>query len=502
MNRYAKIIRDSATLGGRQAVGLGLTVLQNIYAAKHLGPEGFGVYAIVTILSMMAAVGNLGYLGAAARELPHHRGLKDAAAAAAVLNHTATGELLIALIWTAAIVAAALLQQDGETLILLLLVAASVLPAKFAALYQVVAYAEKEFAIQSSIELGRTVVATSVVLILVPYWGVKAVLGAPVASSLFAVWLYRKHYCLNLDVRQIRKSELVRLAKIGLPVTGLNIVSGSAGLQRWCERTLIQVHLGTSSLGIYAFAAWVATQLLAIFGVVLQAIQPHIYELLSRDLDHVDVRRYLLRPMRTIVLAAAFAVGALATTLPDVILALLPEYATSIAALQVLLAATFVSAASWLPAVVLNAARFNGQLFYLGAWTISVVVSIALAVVLLLTDGGLIGVAVGYLVSQVIVIVMLFRRLSTFLFPERGDLVSFFRDLFLPSVNVIAAVTVIHVLDQLAGGPSTGWVALAVAAAKGVGFTVLCTPMLVDMERQYGLVAALRASRATRQMGQ
>lgn len=502
MNRYAKIIRDSATLGGRQAVGLGLTVLQNIYAAKYLGPEGFGVYAIVTILSMIAAVGNLGYLGAAARELPHYRGLKDAAAAATVLNHTVIGELLIALVWTAAIVAVALLQQDRETLILILLVAASVLPAKFAALYQVIAYVEKEFAIQSNIELGRTVVATSVVLLLVPYWGVKAVLGAPVASSLFAVWLYRKRYCLNLDVHQLRKGEFVRLAKIGLPVTGLNIVSGSAGLQRWCERTLIQVHLGTSSLGIYAFSAWVATQLLAIFGVVLQAIQPHIYELLSRDLDHVDVRRYLLRPMRTIMLAAAFAVGVLATTLPGVILALLPEYAPSITVLHVLLAATFVSAASWLPSVVLNAARFNGQVFYLGAWTISVTVSIALALVLLLAGGGLIAVAVGYLVSQVIVVVMLFRRLSRFLFPASGDLLSFVRGLFLPSANIVAAVTVIHVLDQLAGWPSAGWVGLAVAAAKGIGFTVLCMPMLVDMERQYGLVAALRASRAPHQIGQ
>jgi O-antigen/teichoic acid export membrane protein len=472
--------------------------VQNVYAAKHLGPEGFGVYAIVTILSMMAAVGNFGYLGAAARELPHYRSLDDDAAAAAVLNHTAIGELVIALIWTTVILCIALLQRDPETSLLLLLVAASVVPNKLAALYQVIAYAEKEFGVQSTIELGRTFLATILVLLLIPPIGIAAVLGAPVVSSLLAVWLYRRHFRLDLNLRGTNRSEFIRLAKIGLPVTGLNIVSGSAGVQRWAERSLIQLHLGTASLGMYAFSAWVVTQLLAIMGVVMQAVQPHVYELLSRDLDTEEVKRYLLRPMRTIALCAALVVGLLVAMLPDIISAVLPEYAPGIPVLHVLLVATFCSAVSWLPSVVLYAARFNGQLYYLGAWTIAVAVSVVLAFVLLAMDGGLIGVAVGYLVSQVIVMVMVYRRLGSFLFPAGGDLSDFIRGLALPVANVAAAIAAVHIVDRIAGWPPVGTAGLLLAGAKGLGFTIFCTPTLLAMERRYGILAALRASRTSR----
>jgi O-antigen/teichoic acid export membrane protein len=390
----------------------------------------------------------------------------------------------------------AIFWDDPRLSPLLWIVAASVVPAKLAAIYQVFALCDKAFWLQARIELIRCCFVTALVLAGVQKGGLVAVLGAPVLGSLLVIFLYRRHYSLGLRGVKLRYAEFLRQARIGLPITGLNVVSGNAGLQRWLERVLIQSSFGTASLGVYAFAAWVASQLLAMLGAVAQAIQPHLYDLLAQELTSDEARRRLVRPTWLMSVAAAVFLGAVASVLPNAIEAIVPEYKSCLPALQVLIAATFLSAVFWIPALILYSVRLNGQGSYFVFWTAAVAISIAIAAVALAYGGGVIWVAWGYLVSQGVVLVLTFRRVAQLLFPEKGDAIDFVKSLFLPIVNALLAVLATQAISMpLDVMPDEVWALLIMAAVKGALFCLLCLPTLYVIERRIGLMALFSRNR-------
>jgi hypothetical protein len=161
--------------------------------------------------------------------------------------------------------------------------------------------------------------------------------------------------------------------------------------------------------------------------------------------------------------------------------------------LQVLIAATFLSAVFWIPALILYSVRLNGQASYFLFWTAAVAISIAIATVALAYGGGLIWVAWGYLASQGIVLALTFRQVAPLMFPEKGDAIDFVKGLFLPVLNVVVALLATQVVTIQPEVISSGVLALLViAAVKGFLFFLLCLPTFYLIERRIGLVALFR----------
>lgn len=483
MSRQHKIITDSLVLGLRQTVSLALVALQTLFAAKFLGPAGFGTFAILQVLAMMAAVGNLGYLPAAARELPHYRATGDALRERAVFNHAAAGELAIAALWTSVIAVVALFQDDYELRLLLLIVAASVIPAKLVALYQLLTYADKAFDFQSRGALGITAITAALVVGLVWMLGLYIVLLAPTLANLSGILYYHTRYRLDLRWRALDRSEFRRLAEIGLPMAGLAVATGNNGLQRWIERTLISVYLGQAALGVFAFFVWISLALHTLLGGLIQALQPHLYELAVEPLDGPQVERVLLRPMWSFSVVGLVVIGLAMAALPDVIAAVLAEYLPGLGVMYVLLATSFVTCLYWIPGVLLSAVRFNAQLHYLSAWCAAIVVSSGAALAMLHAGWDSMALALAYLLSQVIVLILTYRRLWALLFAAPGSFRRFAIAHLGPATNVALAVVAMGVLWPLSSDAEAPARLLA-AAGKGLLFIVLALPTLALLERK------------------
>jgi O-antigen/teichoic acid export membrane protein len=491
MSRAARIMRDSVAVGVRQLLVLGLTIVQNLYAARYLGPQGFGTYALVTILTLAAAIVTPGFLSAAARELPHYRSLGELERERKIVRHMVLGEMGVALLWTLAILIFAAVQDERALRMLLLIAAVSVIPAKLANIYQVLASCDKAFGFQARVEVIRTGLMALIVIGGVEHLGLPLLLGAPVVASVLAAILYGRRYALPWNWRGVQGAELLRLGRIGLPMAGLNVVSGNAGAQRWIERLLIQQRLGTESVGLYSFAAWVALQLLSMLGSVAQAIQPHLYDILAKDMSGEQARQSLARPVWLMIMVSALFLGTASCALPLFIVALVPAYIPALPASQVLLLGSFLSAAYWIPAMVLYSVRVNGQIYYFLTWTAAVLVSALVAGLALFNDGGLLWVAWGFVASQILVLALTFRRVAPWIFPKAGELAEFLRSLTLPLANVALAVGVVTLLF-LSWTPVSRWMLLCLALVKAVVFLLLCLPAVLVTVRRTGLVAILR----------
>jgi len=488
MARYRKILGDSLKLGGRQAAGMFFSAIQTLIAARYLEPAGFGTFAIVSTAAMMASICGPGLLGAGFREVPHHQSLGNAKMAESVINHAAFGELAVAMAWAAGIAAFSVFQDNKQLLPMLMIVAISVVPAKIVGIFQLVAYREKNFDLQSKVDLSRAGITALLVIALIQPLGIYIVLLAPILANLIGAALYARRYRLALNVRGLRVAEFARLARIGLPITGANIVNSMSGLQRWAERLLIHSFLGIAMLGVFAFANWIALTVMTLAGSIMQSIQPHIYDVMSRDLDEKEIQAYLLRPMWSFAIGGAILFGLCAATLPDLVAGFLAPYAIGIPIMQCLLFAAYLNCVFGIPTIMIYSVSFNGQSFAFLACSIGVLASIIGAATLMYFGMGAIAAAIGFVTSQLLVGALTLARVWKYLFPQFAVGRYFFGSMIAPLMNIVVAIVVIHYCSSLSAPlPESWYFHVFVALIKGTAFLVLTIPATVALERKTGI---------------
>ncbi len=465
-----------------------VTAVQTLVAAGYLEPEGFGTFAIVSVAAMMASICGPGFIAAAYREVPHYQSIGDEEKVRIIINHVACGELVIAAAWSFAIAIFALAQGDAQSLPLLMIVAVSVIPSKLVSVYQLLAYRVKDFDLQSRVDMARAIITALLVIAFIWNLGIVIVLLAPIVANAVGAGLYARKYPLSPAPTQLLMVEFSRLAGIGLPLTGVNIVNSMSGLQRWAERVLIQVFVGTSALGVYALFSWVALSLMTLTGSVIQALQPHLYDVMSRTLSEKEIETYLLRPMRALTVGGALLFGVCSVVLPDLVAAFLSPYAEGVLVMQCLLFAAYLNCVYWVPAIMIFSVRFDGLIYYFWACTIGVLISIISATALLYAGTGALAVAIGFALSQTVVGTLTVARLWRYLFPASSMASRFFSSLLGPLLNVVAAIIAVHFLSSLLNLPSEPIVFyLFAACGKGVAFLAICIPAIVMLERTTGI---------------
>lgn len=480
------------TTGFRQIAVLLVTTAQTLVVANVLGPSGFGTYAIVIVLSMMAAVCTPGLLAVATREVPHFSALGDMDAVRRVTNHAFCGELTVAGLWTMVAALVAMAQDSREILIYLGWVAASILPNRLLACYQLLAYRDKAFEFQSRCALVVALVTAVLAIGLVPYLGISAPLLAPVVGAIAGIIVARSRFQLDLRWRDLSAAELRRLARIGLPMAGLGVFSANNGLQRWGERWLLNAYLGAPQVGIYAFFGWITMAIYSLFGSVLQTVQPHVHELAARNIKQNIAS--ILKASAIVTIAAAVTIGAAAAMLPSLIDSLLPAYSGHRDILWLQLAATFASCIYWVPAILMSTVRVNAQSRYLLFWALAVAASLFCSYMLLAAGFGLVSAAWGYLLSQLILAVATFDYLRRDLQLGRDNVAEYVNAIAWPMLNVASALALLAWAEAAIASRNPNIGELVLALSSGIAYLILCAPSIVLLERRTGFLRRSRGS--------
>lgn len=315
-------------LAGSTAAFQASRILTGVVAAGALPPAEFAEWGIALAILAYSVYFNLGVASGMNRELPQSIGAGDAARSERIAAAGLVGTVAACVFASVAVASIALLASLD--LLVVGILAASAGVQQFYLHAQTMLRSRLRF---NRASLQQTVLAVafpSVALPLLPLMGIAALVVAQLVS--FAVGAtFSDRWRLRWSPPLAR--ELRRLVLVGLPimVAGL-LFAVLTTLDRWA----VLVLLGDEATGLYTLAALLSSSALLVSLVLAQQFYPRMAHAIGRGEPSSSVFSMAFRQgvIATAIVApvcAALVIGA-----PLVIDEVLPAYAASVPALQVL----------------------------------------------------------------------------------------------------------------------------------------------------------------------
>lgn len=279
--------RNSGWLFFDKALRLGGNLLINIWIARYLGPEQFGLlnYALAFV-SLFGAIATLGLDSIVVRELVRHPH-QDAHLLGSAFSLKAIGGILAGLLAFGTIV----LRNDNPAIHSLVTIIA------FSMLFQ--AFDTVDYWFQSKVQSKYTVIALdSVFLVMAP---IKLVLIWFQAPLIIFAWLVVAELALNALSRvivyswqgktiwrwRIQLSHALRLLQVSWP---LALSSLAVLIYMKIDQTMLGDLIGPEAVGIYSAATRLSELWYVVPSVILPSIFPSIVALRSTDQQRYNQR--------------------------------------------------------------------------------------------------------------------------------------------------------------------------------------------------------------------
>ncbi|MGD9498108.1 MAG: oligosaccharide flippase family protein [Armatimonadota bacterium] len=345
LRRPAREMRVAAAItliGGSSYVALVASLVRSILVMRLIGPRGRGIQRLVGLIKGYLSTLTVAFRHGASKELPLAIGARDARRAAEVEDATFVAVTGVTMLTALGLVVYGLFLSAGsrETRVALCVGGGLLLAEDLAALYWSVLRSWSRFRILALGELVRT--AAQFVFMVGGAWllGVTGVMLGWLAGSV-AVLVY-----LDLASRlkigwRVAWGQVWRLGAIGLPVA---LVSFADVLLRSVDGTVLVRFYGEEQFGLYSVAMQMATYLYAIPQAAGFVLWPKVLESYGADDSMERKRRRVILP--TMGMAALMPVigGVAWLLLPAAISLVVPKFAASVPAAQVLgMGATFLA---------------------------------------------------------------------------------------------------------------------------------------------------------------
>jgi O-antigen/teichoic acid export membrane protein len=330
-------LRSSAAvtlIGGASYVGMLVSAVRSVVVMAYLGPHRRGVQRWVQLLKSYLANAGIAFRHGVSKELPMAVGAGDEERAAEIEDAGFTSVLLVTALTAVGMLVYALLfaGPDRETRTAYAAGAGILLAEELVVLYFCVLRSWGNFGILALADLVRTaayftLVAGGAVLLGLTGVMVGWLVGALVVLAYLEVGS-RLVVAIDLDWGRI-----ARLALVGLPVA---LISFSDLLLRSVDGTILVRYYGLEQFGLYSMAMQMAAYLFAIPQSAGFVIWPRVLESYGAKDETGGRRRRVLLP--TIAAAGIMPVvaGMAYLGLPPAIELLIPRFADSVPAAQVL----------------------------------------------------------------------------------------------------------------------------------------------------------------------
>jgi O-antigen/teichoic acid export membrane protein len=391
----SKFLTDLGWYGSSTILMLAVRFGMSLLVARHVGPDAWGIWAVLSLVIAYFPNIHLGTLNAMNRDIPILKGAGNLEQVecirANVLSFSAVSSFVGAF---GVFVFAFLLAKPplGSALLLIapLLVSNQV-------------WIWMQFALKSDnrfVQLGQQqMVFTLASLVCLPLalgFGLEGfVLAQLIATALTLVYAYVTRSFQM--VWRLEWHEIFRLMKIGAPILMVGLLfTVLTTLDRW----LIGGHLGLKSLGLYAFAMTLTMVVQLVPGMVADQVYTRMLEAWGATRKVAVVRSWMWRQI-LISLAAVLVTGlASVLILPMLIRTFFQAYIPSLEPFRVLLLYPVGLALSAGPANLLNTLGFQYQ--YLIVQALALPVLWFLGSTMLAWNLGLLGVAWAMVITFVV----------------------------------------------------------------------------------------------------
>ena len=479
--RELRIATAITMIGGSSYVALLASLVRSIVVMRLIGPRGRGIQRLVGLIKGYLSTLTVGFRHGASKELPMAIGAQDVRRAAEVEDAvflsvtsltaiTALGMVVYAMLFSVA---------DWDTRVALCVGGGLLLAEDMAALYWAVLRSWSRFGILAIGELVRTV--AQFVLMIGGAWllGVTGVMLGWLAGGV-VVLLYLDRAARIRTSRRVIWPHLWRLGLVGLPVA---LISFADVLLRSIDGTVLVRFYGEEQFGLYSVAMQMAAYLYTIPQAAGFVIWPKVLESYGGEETPERRRRRVLLP--TVGLAALMPLigGVAFLMLPSAIDLVVPRFADSVPATQVLsMGATFLALPlSTNAALVANdregaviATKLAGAAVA-GGGTWYVVHG----------GGAMVGVALaacaGYALAAVLSLIVQLRSF----YPSTGRLAREVLLVLAPTAWAAAALWATHLIGGRVGIVPARFFDGALSVTI---FAVLCVPCVIWADRQTGAV--------------
>lgn len=416
--RIWRAIRGVLAYTGSQYAARTMVLAKGLLLARFLGPNQYGVVAALGTVLAYATYLDFGVFHAQNREIPRLRGSGDeggAARVAAVASGMATMMAVLVAVLTVAVAALQLPGLVGGAWWFTAGLGATVSVQLWTGHMHSLTYARKLFSVQSVGMLVLSIADVSVACTAGYLWGAKGVvLTAWIAPMVQGVVLWADRSVRTHPAFDPKAAWA--LARVGLPIGVMWFANTNmVGI----DRIVVLAGAGVGQLGLYSLAGVAGGLTLLSATAIAGYIGPRILErvdaqgvLTDAGVALADLGQFLCAAAGATVVAAILPAIAPLTRL------VLPDYVEGIHAAMVLVVANAVLGAT-LPANSVLVGR-GMQVRVALLYVLDTAFNLVLDVILLNMGLGILGVALGSLVSYALLLVALrlwvFSRTKSWLF--------------------------------------------------------------------------------------
>lgn len=358
-----------------------------------LGPEGTGYWSLMGTFAILLGLAGLGVSDGAARQIPLLRGRDERRAAAAAADTAASVTLLAAVLSGAVVGGAALLfgASWAPEIRFGLVILGALAPLKaLADTHEILVQATRRFRAASVNTVARAAVLLVPQTLCVLWLGFYGMFCGLALAMLTTLVLYQRlgltgvaRPAFRLGIERV---SLRALLALGVPM----LVHG----QVWflflaVDNLIVAAFLGIEQLGLYALAVSVGTYIMVLPKSIGAVLAPRMAERYGRDGTVRAVERYATTVQRLLAFAVVpLLVAAAFILMPVLIRHALPEFASSIGVVRIIVAGSFFLALTHMPIKVLHT---TGRNWGLAATTLACLAVNALAnwIAVGVVDGGI-----------------------------------------------------------------------------------------------------------------
>ena len=410
------IFRSSSKISG---VNIGAGILAagaNIFVARRLGPDVFGVVGWVQMWLFYAGFAKPGCSQAAYREMLHLLGQSKDEEAHRIQDVALTTDWLFLAAPALAMLCASLFVLKRMDMRLGMAIAAVTFTVT--SIYQtvdMVQWVHKRFALITRVNLLTGILQPALLIAGTWLLGLAGALAAPAVSTLLAIGYYVLRtqafdFSPRWDWRESKK-----LMVIGFPLVLQGLLYWG---MRTSDRTMVAAWLSLAALGYFSFAMSFINQGCQLVSDFVNVLQSHVFSELGRLGRVAPLSGKIQRICLLVTLATGCASGLAQAGFHPFVAMLAPKFTPGVKAFEIL-ALNLVCTTISLPInTILNSAVMNRQNLTNGIQVAGLILNVAVGRAFYLLGWGLNGIAWSSAVSQLAVAVAIYAAAHRALFEE------------------------------------------------------------------------------------
>jgi O-antigen/teichoic acid export membrane protein len=338
---HVSIARDFSVYSAVNVVSLVLLLGTALILRRYLGAVQAGIWITLELLPKYAQYAPLGVLNSAERDLPYLLGARRADEFER-RKHTLVWLLngIGAVLMIAGFAGALIVRSrtSSPELVAGLVAYAPILWLQILAAFYVVLYrARKRFVVLSTRQGIANFLKAALTMAGGYAFGLYGVFGALLAASAIQVALF--HSGLDERFERFFDAALVR----PMLIDGLPMLLGAVAFEtiRNADVIVIPSALGFAAAGVYSVTPIVCQGVFYFPNTLSLVMFPRFQERYGETQDAGSLQRFIEMPLRVLGDALLAGIIGLMVALPPIIMAVLPDYAGSIAPLPIMLVATY-----------------------------------------------------------------------------------------------------------------------------------------------------------------